>query len=53
MVAAMEMVVLACDGVFDSGLAAILDVLDHANAASEQIARSRPGMCRRSASTPW
>ncbi|HEX4724930.1 MAG TPA: helix-turn-helix domain-containing protein [Pseudonocardiaceae bacterium] len=28
----MEVAVLACDGVFDSGLAAILDVLDHANA---------------------
>jgi transcriptional regulator GlxA family with amidase domain len=40
MVTAMEMVVLACDGVFDSGLAAILDVLDHANAVREQVSQS-------------
>jgi transcriptional regulator GlxA family with amidase domain len=40
MVTAMEIAVLACDGVFDSGLAAILDVLDHANAVAEQISPS-------------
>jgi transcriptional regulator GlxA family with amidase domain len=32
----MEIAVLACDGVFDSGLAAILDVLTQANALGEQ-----------------
>ncbi|MFI5780525.1 GlxA family transcriptional regulator [Nocardia sp. NPDC051570] len=36
----MEIAVLACDGVFDSGLAAILDVLDHANAVREQTSQS-------------
>jgi transcriptional regulator GlxA family with amidase domain len=40
MVTAMEIVVVACDGVFDSGLAAILGVLDHANAVAEQISQS-------------
>ncbi|MBL1080732.1 helix-turn-helix domain-containing protein [Streptomyces actinomycinicus] len=34
----MDVAVLVYDGVFDSGLAAILDVLDGANAMGEQIA---------------
>jgi len=33
----MEVAVLVCDGVFDSGLAAILDVLDTANAMAGEI----------------
>jgi len=33
----MEIAVLACDGVFDSGLAAILDVLDYANMMAGEI----------------
>jgi transcriptional regulator GlxA family with amidase domain len=33
----MEVAVLVCDGVFDSGLAAILDVLDNANAMAGEI----------------
>jgi transcriptional regulator GlxA family with amidase domain len=33
----MEIAVLVCDGVFDSGLAAILDVLDTANAMAEEV----------------
>jgi transcriptional regulator GlxA family with amidase domain len=33
----MEIAVLVCDGVFDSGLAAILDVLENANAMGEEI----------------
>src|SRR5262245_31492928 len=36
----MEVAVLACDGVFDSGLAAILDVLAQANAVGEQTSQS-------------
>lgn len=36
----MEIAVVACDGVFDSGLAAILDVLAQANALGEQASRS-------------
>ena len=34
----VEIAVLVCDGVFDSGLASILDVLDTANAMAEQLA---------------
>jgi len=33
----VEIAVLVCDGVFDSGLASILDVLDTANAMAEQL----------------
>jgi transcriptional regulator GlxA family with amidase domain len=33
----MEIAVLVYDGMFDSGLAGILDVLDHANALGEEI----------------
>jgi transcriptional regulator GlxA family with amidase domain len=33
----MEVAVLVCDGVFDSGLAAILDVLDYANAMAAEL----------------
>ncbi|HEY1968373.1 MAG TPA: helix-turn-helix domain-containing protein [Pseudonocardia sp.] len=33
----MEIAVLVCDGVFDSGLASILDVLDTANAMAEDL----------------
>jgi hypothetical protein len=33
----MEVAVLVCDGVFDSGPAAILDVLDNANALAGEI----------------
>jgi transcriptional regulator GlxA family with amidase domain len=33
----MEIAILVHDGVFDSGLAGILDVLDHANAMGEEI----------------
>jgi transcriptional regulator GlxA family with amidase domain len=33
----MEIAVLVYDGMFDSGLAGILDVLDHANAMGEEI----------------
>jgi transcriptional regulator GlxA family with amidase domain len=33
----MEIAVLVCDGVFDLGLAAILDMLDVANAMAEQL----------------
>jgi transcriptional regulator GlxA family with amidase domain len=33
----MEAVILVCDGVFDSGLAAILDVLEGANGMSEEL----------------
>jgi transcriptional regulator GlxA family with amidase domain len=36
----MEIAVLACDGVFDSGLAAILDVLDQANAVGDPASAS-------------
>jgi transcriptional regulator GlxA family with amidase domain len=34
----MKVAVLVCDGVFDSGLAAVLDVLDTANSMGEQAA---------------
>jgi transcriptional regulator GlxA family with amidase domain len=40
MITVMEISVLACDGVFDSGLAAILDVLAQANAMGEQTSPS-------------
>ena len=33
----VEIAVLVCEGVFDSGLASILDVLDTANAMAEQV----------------
>jgi transcriptional regulator GlxA family with amidase domain len=33
----MDAVILVCDGVFDSGLAAILDVLEGANGMSEEL----------------
>ena len=36
----MEIAVLVCPGVFDSGLASILDVLDTANAMAEQLAEA-------------
>lgn len=36
----MDVAVLVCEGVFDSGLAAILDVLDYANAVGEEISQS-------------
>jgi transcriptional regulator GlxA family with amidase domain len=36
-ISVMEIAVLIEDGVFDSGLAAILDVLDYANAMAEEI----------------
>ena len=36
----MEIAVLACDGVFDSGLAAVLDILGQANAIGEQTPRA-------------
>jgi transcriptional regulator GlxA family with amidase domain len=36
-VPAMQVAVVVYDGVFDSGLAAVLDVLDHANALGGQI----------------
>jgi len=38
----MEIAILVCDGVFDSGLAAILDVLDTANAMAGEINESPP-----------
>jgi transcriptional regulator GlxA family with amidase domain len=38
----MEIAILVCDGVFDSGLAAILDVLDTANAMAGEICESPP-----------
>jgi hypothetical protein len=40
MITAMEIAVLVCDGVFDSGLAAILDVLTQANVVGEQVSQS-------------
>jgi transcriptional regulator GlxA family with amidase domain len=36
----MEVAVLVCPGVFDSGLTSILDVLDTANAMAEQLAEA-------------
>jgi transcriptional regulator GlxA family with amidase domain len=39
-ISVMEIAVLIDDGVFDSGLAAILDVLDYANAMAEEIPES-------------
>jgi len=36
----VEIAVLVCPGVFDSGLASILDVLDTANAMAEQLAEA-------------
>jgi transcriptional regulator GlxA family with amidase domain len=41
-VLAMEIAVLVYDGVFDSGLAAILDVLDGANAMGEELSDPHP-----------
>lgn len=38
----MEIAILVCDGVFDSGLAAILDVLDTANALAGEISEPPP-----------
>jgi transcriptional regulator GlxA family with amidase domain len=38
----MEIAVLVCDGVFDSGLAAILDVLGNANAMAGEIGEAPP-----------
>jgi transcriptional regulator GlxA family with amidase domain len=40
MVSDVEITVLVCAGVFDSGLASILDVLDTANAMAEQLAEA-------------
>ncbi|AVZ75094.1 AraC family transcriptional regulator [Streptomyces lunaelactis] len=39
----MDVAVLAYDGVFDSGLSAILDVLDGANAMREELPHPPPG----------
>ena len=36
----VEIAVLVCEGVFDSGLASVLDVLDTANAMAEQLAEA-------------
>ncbi|MGW2350772.1 DJ-1/PfpI family protein [Actinacidiphila glaucinigra] len=38
----MDVAVVAYDGVFDSGLCAVLDVLDAANAMREQLPKSPP-----------
>lgn len=40
MVPVMDVAILVCDGVFDSGLAAILDVLDYANALAGEISEA-------------
>ncbi|MEV6007027.1 helix-turn-helix domain-containing protein [Streptomyces sp. NPDC051976] len=41
----MKVAVLVCDGVFDSGLAAILDVLDGANAMGEEAGAMGERIC--------
>ena len=39
----MKVSVLAYDGIFDSGLAAVLDVLDTANAMRDSLESPPPG----------
>lgn len=43
----MDVAVLAYDGAFDSGLAAILDVLESANAIGDEISERPNGTSRR------